>query len=419
MLNKKLPVSADPADTSKSTLERLLTTMPIILTVVSTLLAGLSSSEMTQAQYHRALAAQNQSKVGDQWAFFQAKRLRGTTNELTAKLLNAMAQPGEVDAAYLQDAAGRLVRQFRRADREAHQLQDRVQAAGKELGAAAAPLQKAVDHLRRVTAEKLKAAEDVQARLGQLVAEPDVQQAFAFLNSSQLPAPPAAEGAPPALDDPLIKTALAEIAARKTEQETEATVAAIPVTLLHQAIHDAEDRARAFDDALQPANQAIGKLGKLLDEEVTVARVFYRSTQAALVELDDMPAGPAGELRSAAAPLRETAAAVRTSAGELTNDFTAAQLRFNARRYDREARDNQAAAGLYEVEARKSGWASDRHRTRSKFFFYGMLAAQAGVTMASFALAVRLRSLLWTLAAAAGVAALAVCGYVYLTFPLQ
>jgi hypothetical protein len=50
---------------------------PVIMTVVATLLAGLSTKTMTKAQYVRALAAQPQSKSGDQWAFFQAKRLRG------------------------------------------------------------------------------------------------------------------------------------------------------------------------------------------------------------------------------------------------------------------------------------------------------------------------------------------------------
>lgn len=50
---------------------------PVVMTIVATLLAGLSTSEMTKAQYERALGAQLQAKAGDQWGFFQAKRLRG------------------------------------------------------------------------------------------------------------------------------------------------------------------------------------------------------------------------------------------------------------------------------------------------------------------------------------------------------
>jgi hypothetical protein len=43
-----------------------------------------------------------------------------------------------------------------------------------------------------------------------------------------------------------------------------------------------------------------------------------------------------------------------------------------------------------------------------------MLAAQAGVTVATLALALRRRSVLWSLAATAGLAAVAFAGYVYL-----
>jgi hypothetical protein len=63
---------------------------------------------------------------------------------------------------------------------------------------------------------------------------------------------------------------------------------------------------------------------------------------------------------------------------------------------------------------RKSGAVSDRHRTRSKHFFYGMLGAQAGVTIATFALAVRRKSVLWSLAAVIGMLALGMGGYAYL-----
>ena len=45
------------------------------MTVLATVFAGLSSSEMTQAMFHRSLASQQQSKAGDQWAFFQPERL--------------------------------------------------------------------------------------------------------------------------------------------------------------------------------------------------------------------------------------------------------------------------------------------------------------------------------------------------------
>src|SRR5205085_11296801 len=69
----------------------VLTATPIVLTVLSTAFAGLSSSEMTRSMYYRSLAAQHQSKAGDQWAFFQAKRTRGTSLEATADLLQSLS----------------------------------------------------------------------------------------------------------------------------------------------------------------------------------------------------------------------------------------------------------------------------------------------------------------------------------------
>ncbi len=72
---------------------KLLGATPVVMTVVATLLAGLASSEMTKAQYERAYAAQIQSKAGDQWAFFQAKRQRGEMQRNTLDLFAAQGIP--------------------------------------------------------------------------------------------------------------------------------------------------------------------------------------------------------------------------------------------------------------------------------------------------------------------------------------
>lgn len=70
---------------------KILLSTPVIMTVIATLLAGLASSEMTKAQYDRALGAQLQSKAGDQWAYFQAKKLRGAMQRNSFELLTATA----------------------------------------------------------------------------------------------------------------------------------------------------------------------------------------------------------------------------------------------------------------------------------------------------------------------------------------
>ena len=64
------------ADLPPNKFGKILGATPIIMTVIATMLAGLASSEMTKAQYDRAMAAQLQSKAGDQWSYFQAKKLR-------------------------------------------------------------------------------------------------------------------------------------------------------------------------------------------------------------------------------------------------------------------------------------------------------------------------------------------------------
>jgi hypothetical protein len=60
-----------------------------------------------------------------------------------------------------------------------------------------------------------------------------------------------------------------------------------------------------------------------------------------------------------------------------------------------------------------SNMAAERHHRRSERFFLGMLAAQAAVITATFALAARQRSILWSLAAAVGVVAIVFAVYVY------
>lgn len=87
---------------------RVLNATPIVMTVIATMLAGLSSSEMTQAQYVRSLAAQHQSKAGDQWAFFQAKRVRSAVQAGTLDVLQNTIVDRPIDTAGLQALAATL-----------------------------------------------------------------------------------------------------------------------------------------------------------------------------------------------------------------------------------------------------------------------------------------------------------------------
>lgn len=90
------------------------------------------------------------------------------------------------------------------------------------------------------------------------------------------------------------------------------------------------------------------------------------------------------------------------------------RLRFAAARYDAESRLDQDVAYVYELLVRKSNLSARRHHERSQKFFYGMLLGQMAVIISTFALAARKRSLLWSLAAAAGAIALSFSVYIYL-----
>jgi hypothetical protein len=270
---------------------KILTATPVIMTVVATALAGLASSEMTRAQYSRSLAAQLQSKAGDQWNFFQAKRLRSA--------------------------------------------------------------------LQRNALDILQGTADVHP-----FSAPEIDpQTLAALQKGEIPGVAAA----PALD-PNIKAALEAVEEQQLDAEVAVVLAKVEDKDLSEALRVARERAKTFDIAVSPINQTIDQLDKSL----------------------------AGGDKS------------------LSRDFTAARLRYTSARYDAEARLNQAIANLYELQVRKSNIDAERHHNRSQQFFYGMLVAQAAVIIATFSLAAQKRSLLWSLAAAAGAAAITFAIYVYL-----
>jgi hypothetical protein len=83
---------------------KILGVTPIVMTVIATMLAGLASSEMTKAQYDRSLAAQLQSKAGDQWSYYQAKKLRSAVARNTLDLLMATSEVAPLAAAALPGA---------------------------------------------------------------------------------------------------------------------------------------------------------------------------------------------------------------------------------------------------------------------------------------------------------------------------
>ncbi|MCU0785962.1 MAG: DUF4337 domain-containing protein [Verrucomicrobia bacterium] len=282
------------ADVPQTIWGKILSATPVVMTVIATLLAGLASSEMTRAQYDRSLAAQQQSKAGDQWSYFQAKRLRGA--------------------------------------------------------------------LQRNTLDILQATIDVQPLATARLPAPASESVLAALQKGELPVVPAA-----AALDANVKAALEAIESQKPETEIATQLGTVEEKTLAEALAAAKGHATVFDAATKPINQTIDQMEKSL----------------------------VGGDKS------------------LTRDFTVARLRYTAARYDAEARLNQTIANLLELQVRKNNISAERHHERSGRFFYGMLGAQAGVIIATFAIAARKRNLLWSLAAAAGAAAVSFAVYVY------
>ena len=272
---------------------KILGATPIIMTVIATMLAGLASSEMTKAQYDRAMAAQLQSKAGDQWGYFQAKKLRSAVAHNTLDLLLATSGAAPLEPAALP-------------------------------GADAATI--------------------------------------AALAKDQLP-----EAVPAKFDDG-VQAALKALENSQPESEVAAALAKVKPAQLADSLKAAQAAATAFDDATKSINRASDKFDETL---------------------------AAGDQRT-------------------FRDFSAARLRYTSSRYDAEARLNQAIASIYELQVRQNNYSAEKHHRRSAKFFYGMLAAQMAVIISTFAIAARQKNFLWSIAAAAGTAAVAFAAYVYL-----
>jgi hypothetical protein len=421
----------------KTLWDKVVTSTPIILTVVATILAGLSNGEMTRAQYHRSLAGQNQSKASDQWNLFQAKRIRGTDMDGTAMVLRSLTGAGPLTPDSLKASAARIPEQVERADKDAEALVKAVEGAGS----AADGLRPAAERFRAAA----KAAQPARGKLTAALAQPEVQQPLTRLTTATVPdrvehTPQQHEELVAALGaidpearaslnyfdadllrklndlNPAIPLALWEVNQRKTERGMEGTLKRITSEQIYTGIDAAEDVAGQFDDAGKPVLKAFRDLDKMIAEQSMSARALYRASRDVGQAAASLPPGDAklNDVRQAAAAVERCGSALKSSADEVANDFKAAQLVYDTRRYEREARYNQAVAGLYELDVRKASLMSERHRNRSMNFFYAMLVAQAGVTLGTFSIAMRRRSLLWGVATLAGLAALATGVYVYL-----
>jgi hypothetical protein len=234
-----------------------------------------------------------QSKAGDQWGYYEAKKQRSALARNSLDLLAATAETQPLDSSVLNGADAATVAAFTR---------------------------------------------------------------------NELPAAPAAKFAGP------VQTALDALANSAPETEISADLAKVKDADLVEALKAAQAAALDFDNATKSINKNSDKFD------------------------DQLMGGDKNTFR----------------------DFSAARLRYTAARYDAESRLNSAIAGIYELQVRKNNASAEKHHARSGKFFYGMLAAQLAVIIATFAIAARQRSFLWSIAAAAGLLAISFSVYVFL-----
>jgi hypothetical protein len=433
--------AAPPAKPAKSIWESVLTTTPVVLTILATFLAGKSSSEMTWAQYHRSLASQYQSKAGDQWGFFQAKRIRGQNASLSAKGTALMKDPQPFDLQALPNAAGQTAGDLERATREVQNLLMEIKNAKAELGDEPGQrLQAQAEALLATTKETAKNTATIQKEIngaleprsagnaGEASNSAELVEAFRYLNPSretEFTQPGGKRnvfwGLPPieplVLSDDTIEAAVNGVERHIPDAEMAPLVLGIDEPKLQKAIADAEANIHAFDDATDTVKKPLRTISKWVNQLIELSRSFTRPADRLLTALDDAQDADnpkLAELHRAARRVARRADALRTTADRLNTDFASAELAYTDRRYEREASYNHDAAVLYEVQKHRSSAQSDRYVDRSRFFFYGMLAAQVGVTISTLALAVRQKSILWGLATVAGVVAVLVGGYLLL-----
>src|SRR5262245_58682877 len=178
------PASPEP-DKPKTRWDSILTSTPVVLTVVATALAGLSSSEMTRAQYYRSLAAQHQSKAGDQWGFFQAKRIRGNTMDMGVELLRAQRALAPLTADSIAEFSARLPQDLDRVARAGDRV---LRALGEGKGGAGSdPPRTAAEQLVQTSKRSADEARMLKKKMAATLARPETGQALEYLRGAELP----------------------------------------------------------------------------------------------------------------------------------------------------------------------------------------------------------------------------------------
>ena len=86
---------------------RLISLSTAVLAVVAAIAALMSGSLVNEALFESSHAVEAQSKASDQWAYYQAKGIKGNTSKQTADLLSANAAASPDMAAHYREESKR------------------------------------------------------------------------------------------------------------------------------------------------------------------------------------------------------------------------------------------------------------------------------------------------------------------------
>ena len=319
---------APKADEPKSLTDKIGAALPIGLTALATVFAGMSTSALQQAMYWKSQAAQDQARATNQWTLAGFKRDRALLMQATAAQLRAAS--GYAPAAFTLPPL-----KYAPGDAESE--------------------------------KKARALRTAQ------------EQAIGWLTE-----PSGARAGPPPVKlpdiaDPTVAALRDAIEQREPESELVKLAARIKHDAINKTIDDAEKANEQIDKDWTPIVRAANDLVR--------AQGSFKP--------DDPDATKKAQAATAA---------------------QAAGFDLEERRYRAESRLNQGLGFLYEIRTKTSSAESDKHRRKSQTLFLAMLVAQIGGVVSSLALARKRKSVLWLLAAIAGLVAIGFGGYVLLDF---
>lgn len=371
----------------RSLFDSIIISTPVLLTVIATFILGRSTSEMTQAQYQRAVASQKQSKVADEWAFFQAKRIRGTMLEATSVTLQVQ-KTDLFTKESLPDAAAALLREITITKDSA--LTEQLKQLTKDVESFQADIQRTLHPgAEKNEKENLLTEESVNTALAALKSYPRAKKEK----------PADATNGISGQQRELLNSVLEDIKAFKPEKEIGAKALVLETDTIDKALEEAKAAAADVARRGKQIDRVLEHFDFLVDRQVALAREYQRIVSKRLSELANVN-------QEDTADLERRLDRVRGLSTRLLTDYKAARFAFDARRYEDDARSNQEAAYIYDVQVFQSSARSDKHLKRSFLFMIAMLVAQVGVTIASLAMMLKYRLPIWAIAALSGLLAI-------------